>query len=206
MIATFVPGGLDAFQELGECEKKRYRKLAVDRIKEDCSKNGCVGIVTGHLRFWSEEEEFGKMVYTQNDMEIFTHILYLDLPAQLVETRRLNDSARKRPCASIHHLRKWQKAEKTELQRLCPRADSVINTGKTVVQFIQHIRRMHATIRIVVVAAVVQLLSVTRGDLAAMLEDDLNISIVALGLSDNKCTGKGTTDTGNRLFNTTHLS
>jgi hypothetical protein len=83
--------------------------------------------------------------------------------------------------------------------------DSVVNSGKTVVQFVQHVRDLHATIRIVVIAGVVQAQSVSEGGLGQALAHHANLSLVALRLSDNKFTGRGTTDTGNRLFNTTHL-
>ena len=82
--------------------------------------------------------------------------------------------------------------------------DSVVNSGKTVVQFVQHIRKLHFTIRIVVIAGVVQAQSIYGGSLA-QLARHAGLSLIALRLSDNKFTGTGTTDTGNRLFNTTHL-
>jgi uracil phosphoribosyltransferase len=90
-------------------------------------------------------------------------------------------------------------------QRTIILVDSVVNNGKSVVEFVQHIRGLNATIRIVVVAGVVQADSVDGGSIAQILERDENFSLVALRLSDNKFTGKGTTDTGNRLFNTTQL-
>jgi len=83
--------------------------------------------------------------------------------------------------------------------------DSVVNSGKTVVQFVQHVRNLHATIRIVVLAGVVQAQFVSGSSLTEALAHHANLSIVALRLSDNNFTGRGTTDTGNRLFNTTHL-
>ncbi|KAI9776078.1 MAG: hypothetical protein M1839_000591 [Geoglossum umbratile] len=83
--------------------------------------------------------------------------------------------------------------------------DSVVNSGKTVAQFVQHVRNLHATIRIVVIAGVAQAQSVSEGSLAEALARHAKLSLVALRLSDNKFTGRGTTDTGNRLFNTTHL-
>lgn len=82
--------------------------------------------------------------------------------------------------------------------------DSVVNSGKTVVQFVQHVRNLNATIRIVVVAGVVQAQSVSGGSLTQVL-GQVGLSVIALRLSDNKFTGRGTTNTGNRLFNTTHL-
>lgn len=84
--------------------------------------------------------------------------------------------------------------------------DSVINSGKSIVEFVQHIRSMDKTIRIVVVTGVIQAGSVKEGGLIVTeLREDRNLDIVALRKSTNKYTGKGTTDTGHRLFNTTRL-
>jgi uracil phosphoribosyltransferase/phosphoserine phosphatase len=83
--------------------------------------------------------------------------------------------------------------------------DSVVNSGKTVVQFVQHVHNLHATVRIVVIAGVAQAQSVSQGSLVQALARHAKLSLVALRISDNKFTGRGTTDTGNRLFNTTHL-
>ena len=83
--------------------------------------------------------------------------------------------------------------------------DSVINTGKTIVEFVEHVRKLHATIRIVVVAGVVQAECVSDGGLKQKLARYAKLHLIALRLSDTKFTGSGTTDTGNRLFNTTHL-
>lgn len=97
----------------------------------------------------------------------------------------------------LHHL---------QGQRTVVLVDSVVNNGKTVARFVQHVRNLHATIRIVVVAGVIQAKSVSEGSLAKALTDHAKLNLIALRLSDNKFTGKGTTDTGNRLFNTTHLA
>ena len=84
--------------------------------------------------------------------------------------------------------------------------DSVVNTGKTIVGFVQHVRKLHATIRIVVVAGVVQAQCVSGSStLNRTLALHAKLHLIALRLSDTKFTGSGTTDTGNRLFNTTHL-
>ncbi len=65
---------------------------------------------------------------------------------------------------------------------------------------------MHTTIqRIFVVAGVIQAQALSEGRLADVLRVDTNVWFVALRQSENKFTGKGTTDTGHRLFNTTHL-
>ena len=83
--------------------------------------------------------------------------------------------------------------------------DSVVNSGKTVLQFVQHVWNMQGTVRIVVVAGVIQSQSVSKLKLIQGPKQHNHLSLVALRLSENKFTGKGSTDTGNRLFNTTFL-
>lgn len=83
--------------------------------------------------------------------------------------------------------------------------DFVINTGGTVLEFVERIRELHDTIRIVVVAGVVQEEVIGGGRITQSLASHRDLSIVALRLSTTKFKGSGTTDTGNRLFNTTHV-
>lgn len=86
--------------------------------------------------------------------------------------------------------------------------DSVINNGTSVIEFVEHIRYIDAHVRIIVITGVVQAKAMSLesgGAIAKLLEEDLNVDVVALRMSDNKYTGKGGTDTGHRLFNTTHL-
>ena len=119
VIANVVPGGLDAFQCMEEPEKAHWRRQAIDAIGKDCAHSGQVAVVAGHFMFWSEEQEAGCPVHTQNDLAVFTHIIYLDIPADVVAQRRLDDTERSRPSASANHLRKWQQEEKTQLRGLC---------------------------------------------------------------------------------------
>lgn len=111
--------------------------------------------------------------------------------------------------------------------------DSVINSGASMLEFVHAIRSMHGTVRIVLVAGVLQagavevrenniqtpsLAQATGSGLSGTTEPVLeepsmrdrlaeygNVQIVALRISTNKFKGVGGTDTGNRLFNTTHL-
>lgn len=123
MIANVVPGGLDAFQSMQEHEKAHWRRRAIDAVGKNCADSGQVAVVAGHFMFWLEEQEAGLPVYTQNDLEVFTHILYLDIPAELVAQRRLDDTERSRPSTSASHLRKWEQEEITQLRNLCLRHD-----------------------------------------------------------------------------------
>jgi uracil phosphoribosyltransferase len=97
----------------------------------------------------------------------------------------------------LHHL---------QGQRTIVLVDSVVNSGKTVLEFVQRIRNLDATIRIVVIAGVAQAQFVSGDGLAKALALHGKLTLIALRLSENKFTGSGTTDTGNRLFNTTHMS
>lgn len=119
MIATVVPGGLGAFHGMDEREKAQWRQCAIATIGKDCADSGKVAVVAGHFMFWSEGQEAGRPVYTQNDLEVYTHILYLDIPAEDVARRRRDDTERGRPSASASHLYKWQREEKTKLRDLC---------------------------------------------------------------------------------------
>jgi orotate phosphoribosyltransferase len=84
--------------------------------------------------------------------------------------------------------------------------DSVVNSGKSVAEFLERIRELDRTVLVVVLAGVIQAEALsTAAVLGQVLKTDKALSLVALRLSDNKFQGQGGTDTGNRLFNTTHL-
>ena len=137
MIASVIPGGLNAFQHMDEQEKEHWRRSAIDAIGKQCADSGKVAVVTGHFMFWPEEHESGLPVYTQNDLKTFTHILYLDTDAEVVAQRRLNDTKRSRPSTSASHLHKWQQQEKTQLSDLCRRHDilfSLMSPGPTLLK------------------------------------------------------------------------
>ena len=119
IIASVVPGGLEGFQSSGEQEKVRWRQLAMDAVGKNCAENGRAAVVAGHYMFWYEEQEFGSPVCTENDLNTFTHILYLDVPAEIVAQRRQDDTKRSRPSTSANHLRKWQLEEQAQLRHLC---------------------------------------------------------------------------------------
>lgn len=85
--------------------------------------------------------------------------------------------------------------------------DSVINTGKSIIEFVDYIRKVHGSIRIVVIAGVIQAQCVSPSGLGKTLAGLLDgVTLIGLRTSDTKFAGSKTTDTGNRLFNTTHLA
>ncbi|KAF7588562.1 hypothetical protein BBP40_005517 [Aspergillus hancockii] len=84
--------------------------------------------------------------------------------------------------------------------------DSVINSGKTILRFIEHIRRTHATVRIIVITGVLQAQCVSGGKVVQELASHIGVHLITLRISENKYKGTGGIDTGNRLFNTVHMA
>ena len=119
VISSVVPGNLEAFQQMDEDNKKYWREYAIGTVARECDSYQRTAIVAGHFMFWDETDKVGKTVYTQRDLEIFTHIIYLTAPADILVTRRTNDTKRVRSWASQTHLAKWQQAEKDQLRQLC---------------------------------------------------------------------------------------
>ncbi|KAK2026078.1 uracil phosphoribosyltransferase [Colletotrichum zoysiae] len=120
VIDRVVPGGLNVFKRSDDQMKLHWRQLAIDAIAKECTQAGRVGIVTGHFLFWPQ---VGGTTYeavcTDRDLCVYTHILYLDVPADVVVQRSRDDTARCRRPLPADHIRKWQRTEKTQLRRLC---------------------------------------------------------------------------------------
>ncbi|CAI6342424.1 unnamed protein product [Periconia digitata] len=84
--------------------------------------------------------------------------------------------------------------------------DSVINSGATIASFLKVIRDDDDWDgEVIVVAGVVQVNALKQSEMANLMRRYKGVSLVALRVSERKYTGQGTSDTGNRLFNTTEL-
>lgn len=119
VIASSIEGGLSVFHTLEEEQKIRQRAHAIERIKKECVQSGKTAIVTGHFTLWAEEQKAGHPVYTRNDMDTYTHIVYIDIPPDQIRQNRAVDTERHRPDISIEHLDKWQQDEKVQLRDQC---------------------------------------------------------------------------------------
>lgn len=119
VIDNVAPGGLAQFKGFSDAEKTYWRESAIKSVRLTCAERGKVGIVAGHFMFWPEGHPNGSHVVTQEDLNTYTHILYLDIPAEVVVQRCANDQSRSRPRQSVDHMRKWQASEKLELSQLC---------------------------------------------------------------------------------------
>jgi uracil phosphoribosyltransferase/phosphoserine phosphatase/adenylate kinase len=127
VIAAGTPGGLESFQDLSEYDKQGVRDRAIRKIKQECADSGKSAIVTGHAMFWAEEGA-AQAVCTPADLDIYTHILYLDVAAEDIAAYRSKDEKRSRPAVSIAHLKKWQQEEKKQLRHLCRSHEIIFTT------------------------------------------------------------------------------
>ncbi|KAJ4150269.1 hypothetical protein LMH87_011026 [Akanthomyces muscarius] len=119
LISATVPGGLTAFARLDEKEKRSVRERAIASLAEDCLARKRAALVAGHYMFWPEEDLKGNVVATTSDFHVYTHIIYLDIPAPAILERRQGDVSRHRLTASAAHLHQWQRAEIYQLRDLC---------------------------------------------------------------------------------------
>lgn len=117
------------------------------------------------------------------------------------------------PQAMYHHAKKPEQVSPEHVagRNAIILADWVVNTGKSMVEFVQHIREnLSSQVRIVMVAGVVQEDVVGKDSAEGVFARELagmgDVSLVTLRVSKNKYTGTGGTDTGHRLFNSTHLA
>ncbi|KAK7461317.1 hypothetical protein VKT23_008496 [Stygiomarasmius scandens] len=126
VLSSLVSGGLDAFKRLDNQQKNLIRESAIHQIAQECSTTGRVGLVAGHFSFWDlTDDENGdggqpQSIWTGGDAESYTHIFYLEIPADVVLQRRQNDSVRERPAMSMEHLDRWQQFEIKQLRDVCP--------------------------------------------------------------------------------------
>lgn len=116
-LSSLVCGGMAAFKQKPDSEKTVYREIAIQHIAARCQSEGKIGIVAGHLTLWTGTGALE--VYTQADLETYTHILYLDTPPETIYEYRLNDKSRDRPEMSVGDLRRWQWSEKSRAKTLC---------------------------------------------------------------------------------------
>lgn len=111
------------------------------------------------------------------------------------------------PLCTFHHAKIPNDIRQENLENMVTiiLVDSVVNTGNLLLAFVQHIRNLHATIRIVVVAGVIHSPAISTSRVARSLGRFTGLYFVALRFSANQVTATGITDTGNRLFNTVHM-
>ncbi|KAI5300451.1 hypothetical protein KEM56_002451 [Ascosphaera pollenicola] len=119
-LASVVPGGLDAFNDDKDPESRTAaRERAIKSIAERCKQDDKIAIVAGHFSLWDSRENKPNPMYTESDLEIYSHILYLDTPEDVTKQRALNDETRPRQDLPSEDLKKWKDFEVIQLRKLC---------------------------------------------------------------------------------------
>ncbi|PSN72257.1 hypothetical protein BS50DRAFT_658134 [Corynespora cassiicola Philippines] len=107
------------------------------------------------------------------------------------------------------HAKRHKEVMKKHLEgkKIVILVDSATNTGKSIRDFVEHIRKpSNPSVQIIVVTDVVQEGTVKEVEgLHKYLVGGEKLHFAALRLSENRYTGKRATDTGHRFFNTTNL-
>lgn len=119
MIKRITEGGLDAFKVMDEEQMSIHRQLAIDAIREECTETGRIGIVAGHYMLPSKDQETVETIGTRNDLATFTHMLYLNVPAETVAQRCRDDRGRKRHLMHVERIQEWQDDEQKALRKVC---------------------------------------------------------------------------------------
>lgn len=115
VITSVTPGGAMAFQQASEQEKTLIRQRAINTIRKESIKNN----KTGLFMFWPVEQEDGLTVATQDDLETFTRLVYLNTSPEEIARRYENDKIINRPLLLVTHMSKWHQAEEDQLRNLC---------------------------------------------------------------------------------------
>lgn len=119
MIARVTEGGLAAFQAMSPEKQTDLRNLAIHTIRQECVEKGRIGVVAGHYMLYSNKRQTPEIVATANDLNTFTHILYLDVPAEIVAQRRRDDHSKQRGHIHIDRLQDWKVKEQGALRSVC---------------------------------------------------------------------------------------
>jgi uracil phosphoribosyltransferase len=112
------------------------------------------------------------------------------------------------PSAQLLHAKKPEDVTSAHLsgRSAVILVDSVINSGGTIMDFVEWIHETNPKIPLVAMTGVLQEDAVKKlKDFHQGLPAYQPFTLVALRISKKKYTGKGGTDTGHRLFNTTYL-
>ncbi|TVY81691.1 Uracil phosphoribosyltransferase [Lachnellula suecica] len=116
-----LDGGLKAFQKMTAEKKKEWRKVAIDTIAQRSVDSGKAAVVAGHYLFWKDGKP--EVAWTPDDAEVYNHILYLDVPVEIVLDQTQKDEERNRSNVPVDQLKEWQALEKNALQDECPKHD-----------------------------------------------------------------------------------
>lgn len=131
LIAECVPGGLEVFQKMDKALQKHHRKNAINMIQKLHTDEGRVAVIAGHFVLWDDEEADLVEVWTYNDAMVYTHIIYLDIPVDIIQEYRYKDEIKRRFPASKKQLQEWMQREVAGLGKVCPENDILLTSVHT---------------------------------------------------------------------------
>lgn len=117
--AVIHPNDISGFDYYMPDTKLGYREAAIRYIQEKVRHSGKVGVVAGHAMLWNKEKNQEEEVWTEADLAVYTHILYMDLNPDFLWFRRNGDIDQNRGHLEIEQLEKWQSNEIKLLKGLC---------------------------------------------------------------------------------------
>lgn len=131
-LAKRVPGGLEAFKQMGKDAQDLVRDETIEGIRDDCTISGKTGIITGHYMFWNANtlpsDANAQVAMTEVDKKIYTHILYLMTDPETVVQQVAQDATRKRHHFDAATIHEWQTQEEQQLRSICQNNDILFAT------------------------------------------------------------------------------
>ncbi|RAL65050.1 hypothetical protein DID88_001157 [Monilinia fructigena] len=104
---------------MDEAQQKHHRKKAIDMIRKMYIDDGRVAVIAGHFMLWDDKKADLIKVWTPNDAIIYSHIIYLDIPADIIQEYRSKDEKKHRFPASKKQLQEWMQREVAGLGKVC---------------------------------------------------------------------------------------
>ena len=107
-----------------QAERIHLHQQAIQHVGKECAASGKVGVVAAHFMLWPEQRDSWLQIPTDGALAVYSHALYLDVPANIVFERRgkaseVDSNKRSRPLMSIDHLERFRQAEMAQLRKAC---------------------------------------------------------------------------------------
>lgn len=105
------------FKSLDESNKNTLREKFTEIVNKKNSEYDLV-LVDGHYSFIDGDSY--KVVFTEQDENIYDHFFYLDTPSEMiVEFSRKSTGEKRNVDITVEQVRNWKKFEKFELDKIC---------------------------------------------------------------------------------------
>ena len=108
---------IQPFKSLDESRKRILREKFTEIVNEKNLEYDLV-LVDGHYSFI--DGDFYKVVFTEQDENVYDHFFYLDTPSEIiVDFSRKSTGDKRNLDITVEQVRNWKKYEKCELNKIC---------------------------------------------------------------------------------------